>query len=103
MGKTRNRVSVQEESEDGRLTRRMKRIKGGESVRKLHSLVSFLFVHFLLLNTFFPIFCRFTHISFQALDFLYFIPFLYGNIVTAVYLCIINAELIRPKIWWQLT
>ena len=33
-----------------------------------------LFVHFLLENTFFPIIWRFTDISFQALDFLYFTP-----------------------------
>ena len=41
------------------------------------SLVSFLFVHFLLVKTFFPILCRFTHISFKALDFLYFL--FHGN------------------------
>ena len=29
--------------------------------------------------TFFIILCRFTHISFQALNFLFFIPSLYGN------------------------
>ena len=46
--------------------------------RTVHdSLVSFLFVNFLLENTFFPILCRFTHISFQALCFLYFISSLY--------------------------
>ena len=43
------------------------------------SLISFLFVHFLLVRHFFAIHCRFTHISFQAFDFLYFIPSLYGN------------------------
>ena len=43
------------------------------------SLVSFLFVHFLLVKTFFPILFRFTHISFKALDFLYFIPLFHGN------------------------
>ena len=38
------------------------------------SLVSFLLVHFLLVNTFFPILGRFTHISFKVLDFFYLLP-----------------------------
>ena len=38
-----------------------------------------LFVIFLRVNAFFPILCIFTHISSQALDFLYCIPLLNGN------------------------
>ena len=33
--KTEMKVSIHEESEDGRLTRRTRRMKGGESVREL--------------------------------------------------------------------
>ena len=68
LGYNRNRVIVDEEPIDGRL-------------------VSFLFVHFILLNVFFPILCRFTNINFQDLDFLYFIPSLYGNNCSKVPRC----------------
>ena len=57
-------------------------MKGRELVRELRlsmKLVSFLFVHFLLVNTFFSILCRHAHISFKALDFLDFISLFYGN------------------------
>jgi len=54
----------------------------------------FLFVHFLHENTFFPVLCyTFTHISFKALDFLYFRPLFYGNVKITIYnfqLCISN-------------
>ena len=55
------KVGIHEESEDGRLTC-TRRMKGGESIMRAlafhDSLVSFciiLFVHFLLVNTCFPI------------------------------------------------
>ena len=79
IGSDLNRVSIHKGSEDGRLTRPTRRMKDGESPRELirlsmihYSII--LFVIFLLVNTFFLILCRFTHISFKALDFLYFIP-----------------------------
>ena len=78
------RISWKQGSEDGKLTGCMRRMKGRESARELRAafykfISIILFALFLLVNTFFPILCRFTHISFQPLDFLYFIPLLYGN------------------------
>ena len=70
---------MHKESGDERVIRRTRQIKGGESDRELRLLwiISIiLFFHFLLVNTFLPILYRFTHISFQALDFLDFIPLL---------------------------
>ena len=53
---------------DGRVIRRTRQMKGGESVRELRlSIIIILFVHFFLVNKFLPILCRFTHISFKAL------------------------------------
>ena len=57
----------------------MERQRVRQRVPAFHdSLVSFLFVNFYLKYIFY-ILCRFTHISFKALDFLYFIPLLNGN------------------------
>ena len=74
-----------ETSLNGRSTRHSRRMNGGEYARELqlsmiHCII--LFLHFFLVNTLFPILCRFTHVSFQALDFLYFIPLLNGNNIT---------------------
>jgi len=76
------RISWKQGSEDGKLTGCMRRMKGRvcERAPAFYKFISIiLFALFLLVNTFFPILCRFTHISFQPLDFLYFIPLLYGN------------------------
>jgi len=77
------KVSINKESEDGRLTRCRRRMKGGELVRELRlsmKLVSFLFVHFLLVNMFFPIY--------SPLDSFYFISLFYGN--NSIHIYIVN-------------
>ena len=63
------KVSYHQQSED-RLPRRMRQMKGGEL--KLSMIISIICSFFNCKYIFLPIPGRFTHISFQALDFLLF-------------------------------
>ena len=79
--KPKQEVSVHEESKDGRLTRRTRRMKLWKAERASESSSFSRFISIIFICSFFT--CKyifsFTHISFKALDLLYFIPSLYGK------------------------